>query len=80
MFNQLKELVHAEPFQPFRLHLSDGKELTVPHRDYILVASPNVVVANIGPEGEPGATNFVPLMQIARVEMLPHNFRRVRKG
>jgi hypothetical protein len=35
MTNQLSQLIHATPFQPFVIHLADGRELSVPHPDFI---------------------------------------------
>ena len=31
----LREAVHKEPFQPFVLHVADGRALTIPHRDFV---------------------------------------------
>jgi hypothetical protein len=32
---QLQLAIHAEPFQPFTLLLADGRQLHVPHPDFI---------------------------------------------
>ncbi|MBI4326956.1 MAG: hypothetical protein HY674_17080 [Chloroflexi bacterium] len=73
----IRELVHASPFKPFRLHLADGKSLGVPHPDFILVGVELVVVAKELPQGVPGDVNLIPYEHIVRVEMLP---RRIRKA
>jgi hypothetical protein len=73
----VRDLVHHSPFQPFRLHLAVGKDLHVPHQDFILVAPEYVVVANELPGSVPGDINIIPYEHIARVEMLP---RRARKA
>jgi hypothetical protein len=31
----LRRLIEATPFQPFSVNLADGRELKVPHRDFI---------------------------------------------
>mgnify|MGYP001214897220 CR=1 FL=1 len=36
--NAIREAMHAEPFQSFRLRLADGREMAVPHPDFIAVA------------------------------------------
>jgi hypothetical protein len=36
----LRRLIEANPFQPFSVNLADGRELKVPHRDFIS-PSPN---------------------------------------
>jgi hypothetical protein len=32
---QLRVLREANPFRPFTIHLADGRNLTVPHRDFV---------------------------------------------
>lgn len=72
----MRDLVQASPFKPFRLHLADGKSLRVPHPDFILVSAEVVVVANELPHGVPGDVNLVPYEHIARVELLPRKTRK----
>jgi hypothetical protein len=43
--DNLRERVHGGDFNPFKLHLSDGRELSIPHPDFILVSRKVVVVA-----------------------------------
>jgi len=69
--------VHHDPFQPFRLHLADGKDLRVPHPDFALVTASYMVIANELPGGTPGEINIIPYEHIVRAEMLP---RRTRKA
>jgi hypothetical protein len=33
---RLKELFNAQPFRPFIIHLADGREVPVHHRDFIM--------------------------------------------
>ena len=73
----MRDLVQASPFKPFRLHLEDGKSLRVPHPDFMLVSQELVVVATELPNATPGDINLIPYENIARVEMLP---RRTRKA
>jgi hypothetical protein len=72
----IRDLVHAEPFKPFRLHLADGKSLRIPHPDFILVTRDMVVIANDLSGGVPGEINLVPYEHIVRVEMLPRKTSR----
>ncbi len=37
---QLRAMREANPFQPFTIHLADGRTLLVPHRDFVS-QSPN---------------------------------------
>jgi hypothetical protein len=32
---QLKNVLHAEPFRPFTIHMGDGRSFFVKHRDFI---------------------------------------------
>jgi hypothetical protein len=32
---QIRRLYEAQPFQPFVIHLADGREVSVPHREFI---------------------------------------------
>jgi hypothetical protein len=68
----IRDLVRQSPFQPFRLHLDDGKDLRVPHQDFALITAAYVVIANEFPGGVPGPINIIPYEHIVRVEMLPH--------
>lgn len=72
----VRDLIQTSPFQPFRLHLADGKDLRVPHPDFALVTAEYVVVANERPHGVPGSINLVPYEHIVRVEMLPRKARK----
>jgi hypothetical protein len=36
--NAIREAMYTEPFRPFRLRLADGRELNIPHPDFIAVA------------------------------------------
>jgi hypothetical protein len=34
----IREAIHQRPFRPFTLRLADGRELFVPHPDFVAVA------------------------------------------
>lgn len=36
--DEIKELMHAEPFKPIRIVLSDQQSLVVVHTDYLMVS------------------------------------------
>ena len=72
-----RDLVHARPFKPFRLHLADGKSLRIPHPDFILVTRDLLVVANELPGAVSGEINLVPYEHVVRIEILP---RRASKA
>ena len=34
---ELRKIVHATPFQPFVMHIADGRAVRVPHPDFIAI-------------------------------------------
>ncbi len=32
---QLSQMQHSQPFRPYRIHLADGRNLDVPHPDFL---------------------------------------------
>ena len=74
----IREVVRANPFKPFCLHLADGKSMRVPHPDFILVSIDLVVVAKELPHGEPGELSFVPYEHIVRIELLSRKMAKAQ--
>jgi len=48
--DKLKEVLKAEPFAPFRLHLADGRSIDVPHPE-LMAISPSGRVAYVFRQG-----------------------------
>jgi len=42
----IREAMQRQPFRPFSLRLADGRELHVPHPDFVAVSPRQVVVIN----------------------------------
>jgi hypothetical protein len=72
----IRDLMRTMPFKPFRLHLADGKSLRVPHPDFILAGSAQLVIATELPHETPGELNIVPYEHIVRLEFLPARTRK----
>jgi len=36
--DQFRKLLLAQPFQPFLVHLADGRQMSVPHREFASVS------------------------------------------
>ena len=36
---QMRNLYDAQPFQPFVIHLADGREFAVPHREFMMFST-----------------------------------------
>ena len=75
--DDIRDLLHTNPFKPFRLHLADGKSLRVPHPEFVLAGKAQLVVATELPHETPGELNIVPYEHIVRLEFLP---RRAKKA
>jgi hypothetical protein len=44
--NAISEALHRQPFRPFSLRLADGRELYVPHPDFVALSPRRVIVIN----------------------------------
>jgi len=42
----IREALHRQPFEPFRLRLADGRALAVPHRDFVALHPRWIIVIN----------------------------------
>jgi hypothetical protein len=48
----LREAVRARPFRPFRLRLADGREIPIPHPEYVAVAANGRRVVAFNPDDD----------------------------
>ena len=62
---QLKELVRAQPFEPFCVVMANGERLLVPHEDFIWIMPNRRVVQVALPNG---ASRWVNLQLVAGLE------------
>lgn len=42
MLEEIRDLIRKVPFTPFRVHLADGRNLEVPHADFVWLPKPGV--------------------------------------
>ena len=47
----IREALLQQPFRPFSLRLVDGRELRVPHREFVAVSNRRVVVIDPNDQG-----------------------------
>jgi hypothetical protein len=66
---RLKELYEAQPFRPFLIHLADGRELPVQHRDFIMAVPSGRTVIVAQPDD---TVNIIDLLLVTDVEIKPH--------
>ncbi len=60
---EIQNLLHAQPFRPFRVHITDGRTLEVPHPDFaLLTRGHDMLVIDTEDEG----LEMVNVDQIAR--------------
>ena len=73
MFNaeQIRELLTAKDFKPFRLHLSDGANYEITNHDMVLVGR-NAIEIGVNPDPVRIAERFVrcAIIHITRIEDL----------
>ena len=65
------KLLNAQPFVPFRMHLTDGKSYDIQHPEFVWVFPTRLEIAKPQPGGETHAmedSDFVGLLHIVRIE------------
>jgi hypothetical protein len=61
---EIQNLLHAQPFRPFRVHITDGRTLEVPHPDFaLLTRGHDMLVIDTEDDG----LEMVNMDQIARI-------------
>ena len=70
----VRELLHKQPFQPFRIHMSNGQTYDVNHPELAMVTRGTIVVAkpvpdSVEPIGE--GIHLVSVLHINNIEMRP---------
>ena len=63
---RLKELYDAQPFKPFVLHLADGREIPVRHRDFIMAAPSGRTIVVMQPDD---SLNIIDLLLVTDAEL-----------
>jgi hypothetical protein len=74
---QLQNVHRAEPFKPFTLHLADGKNVHVPHREF-LSHSPSGRTVIVYGDGE--RFDILDVLMITRIEVLDRKGSSKRNG
>ena len=74
---RLREVHQARPFRPFRLHLADGRGITVTHPESLAYdARGRTIVVVLST----GATHFVDLLLVTDIEIDGRGARGRKKG
>lgn len=64
----LQEMIHATPFQPFAICMAYGKRVEVPHPDFIAHAPQGRVAVVVGRDD---STHYIDVMLVVRLELAP---------
>ncbi|MFN2508977.1 MAG: hypothetical protein ABR589_09415 [Chthoniobacterales bacterium] len=72
---ELRSAMHAAPFQPFVIHVADGRPVRVPHPDFIaLHGTRTAIVTSPDPKAQPSYRLIdVPMITQLEIEGAPSN-------
>ena len=73
---QLRNLYNAQPFRPFVIHLADGREVPVHHREFIMAVPSGRTVVVCQPDD---TMNIIDLLLVTDVELKPPTEGPVRR-
>jgi hypothetical protein len=64
--DRLREAYNAEPFRPFVIHLADGREVTVHHREFVSLSPSGRTIVVFQPDD---SMNIIDLLLVTDLEM-----------
>ena len=73
---QFREAMDKAPFQPFVIHMADGRSLPVKSHEYIMRSPTGRTVAVYKPDG---ALSVIDLLIVNELEIQPENGSKARK-
>ena len=65
---QLRDKYNAQPFRPFIIHLADGREVPVHHREFILTVPSGRTIVVCQPDD---TLNVIDLLLVTNLELVP---------
>lgn len=68
--DRIRELYHAKPFQPFVLHLADGRAIPVMHQEFVMALPRGRTLYVCQPDE---TVNIVDLLLVTDIEIKPHS-------
>jgi len=63
---RIRELLDLQPFRPFVMHLADGREIPVHHRELIIAAPSGRTLIVVQPDD---AMNIIDLLLVTDIEL-----------
>ena len=65
---QVRSFYSAEPFRPFVIHLADGRDIPVHHRDFVMAVPSGRILVVCQPDD---TVNFIDLLLVTDLEVKP---------
>jgi hypothetical protein len=65
---RIRQLLHAEPFQPFIIRMADRREYRIEHPDFVLAASSDIPQITI--EEADGRQHYLSALLVTSVERI----------
>lgn len=65
---QMRAFYNAQPFRPFVIHLADGREVAVDHREFVMAAPSGRTVSVYQPDD---TLNVIDLLLVTDLEIKP---------
>ena len=66
--DQLRNAYSAQPFRPFVIHLADGREVPVHHREFIMTVPSGRTILVVQPDD---TVNIIDLLLVTDLELRP---------
>jgi hypothetical protein len=67
--DQFREVLHAAPFQPFTIHVADGRSLPVSHSDFIAIMPDGETIIVVAPKEKKPSFAIVDVPLITQLEV-----------
>jgi hypothetical protein len=68
--DEIRKLLHAQPFKPFLIHFADGGRVRVAHEDFVAVAPTGREFIVYQPDGD---YQVVDVLLVTRLQVLSKN-------
>lgn len=65
---RLREVLNAEPFQKFTIHLADGRDVPVHHREFVALSASGRTAVVFQPDDR---MNILDLLLVTDLEVIP---------
>jgi hypothetical protein len=74
--DQVRNLYNAQPFRPFIIHLADGRQIPVHHREFVMAVPSGRTVFVCQPDD---TVNIIDLLLVTDLELQPVSDRRRKR-